>query len=116
MHGDDRVSDAHASQHCDICHSGSSGFGGNLDSAEIVIGAPKCEVAHTSLPIRPSKVRHSDIYPARQEGYMAPKAKPARFVFAVGMLFSITILAVMTWAMAQPSLSPIYHPQLLLLY
>ena len=22
----------------------------------------KCEVAHTSLPIRPSKVRHSDIY------------------------------------------------------
>jgi hypothetical protein len=25
--------------------------------------AAKCEVAHTSLPIRPSKVRHSDIYP-----------------------------------------------------
>jgi hypothetical protein len=46
---------------------------------------------------------------------MAPKPKPARFVFAVGM-FTITILAVMTWAMAQPSLSPIYHPQLLLLY
>ena len=43
---------------------------------------------------------------------MAPK--PARFVFAVGM--ALTGLAVMTWAMAQPSLSPIYRPQLLLLY
>jgi hypothetical protein len=32
--GDDRVSDAHASQHCDIYHNGSSGFGGNADSAE----------------------------------------------------------------------------------
>jgi hypothetical protein len=45
---------------------------------------------------------------------MAPKPKPARFVFAVVM--ALTTLAVMTWAMAQPSLSPIYHPQLLLLY
>jgi hypothetical protein len=46
-----------------------------------------------------------------------PKPKPARFVFAVGM--ALIILAVMTWAdrdLAQPSLSPIYHPQLLLLY
>ena len=45
---------------------------------------------------------------------MAPK--PARFVFAVGM--ALTILAVMTWAMAAPSASihPIYQPQLLLLY
>jgi hypothetical protein len=33
-HGDDRVSDAHASQHCDICHSGSSELGGHLDSAD----------------------------------------------------------------------------------
>src|SRR5262249_58667335 len=41
----------------------------------------------------------------RQEGYMAPKPKPARLVFAVGM--ALTILGVMTWAMAQPSLSPI---------
>ena len=51
-----------------------------------------------------------------QEGHMAPKtnSKPARFLFAVGM--ALTVLAVMTWAMAQPSLSPIYHPQLLLLY
>jgi len=47
---------------------------------------------------------------------MAPqtKSKPVRFVFAVGM--ALTILGVMTWAIAQPSLSPIYHPQLLLLY
>jgi hypothetical protein len=45
---------------------------------------------------------------------MAPKSKPARFGFAVGM--ALTILAVMTWAMAQPSLSPIYRPELLLLY
>jgi hypothetical protein len=33
-HGDDRVSDAHASHHCDICHSDSSELGGHLDSAE----------------------------------------------------------------------------------
>jgi hypothetical protein len=46
---------------------------------------------------------------------MAPKrnSKPARFLFAIGM--ALTVLAAMTWAMAQPSLSPIYHPQLLLL-
>jgi len=31
--GDDRVSDPHASRHCDIYHNGSSGFGGNADSA-----------------------------------------------------------------------------------
>jgi hypothetical protein len=45
---------------------------------------------------------------------MAPQSKPLRFVFAVGMVS--TILAVMTWAMAQPSMSPIYRPELLLLY
>ena len=45
---------------------------------------------------------------------MAPKPKPARFVFAVGM--ALTFLAAMTWALAQPALSPIYHSQLLLLY
>jgi hypothetical protein len=45
---------------------------------------------------------------------MAPKLKPARLVFAVGM--ALTILGVMTWALAAPSASPIYHPQLLLLY
>ena len=45
-----------------------------------------------------------------------PKPKPARFVFAVGM--ALTILAVMTWAMAEPgsSIYPIYQPQLLLVY
>jgi hypothetical protein len=45
---------------------------------------------------------------------MAPNPKPARLVFAVGM--ALTILAIMTWAMAQPSLSPIYRPDLLVLY
>jgi len=47
---------------------------------------------------------------------MAPKPKPARFVFAVGM--ALTILAAMTWALAAPSspIYPIYQPQLLLLY
>jgi hypothetical protein len=47
---------------------------------------------------------------------MAPKAnsKPARFLFAVGM--ALSVLAAMTWAMAQPSLSPIYRSELLLLY
>jgi hypothetical protein len=49
---------------------------------------------------------------------MAPKPKPARFEFAVGMVLAmaLTILAAMTWAVAQPSMSLIYHPQLLLLY
>jgi hypothetical protein len=31
---DDRLSDTHASQHCDIYHNGSSGFCGNADIAE----------------------------------------------------------------------------------
>ena len=43
-----------------------------------------------------------------------PKPKPARFVFAVGM--ALTILAAMTWAVAHPSLSLIYRPELPLLY
>ena len=47
---------------------------------------------------------------------MAPKAKsrPTRFVFAVGM--ASTILAAMTWALAAPSASLIYRPDLLLVY
>ena len=47
---------------------------------------------------------------------MAPKtkSKPARFLFALAM--ALTILAIMTWAMAQPSLSPMYRPELLLFY
>ena len=50
----------------------------------------------------------------RQEGYMAPKPKPA----TVGMVLAmaLTILAAMTWAVAQPSLSLIYRPELPLLY
>ena len=49
---------------------------------------------------------------------MAPKPKPVRFEFTVGMVLAmaLTILAAMTWAVAQQSLSLIYHPQLLLLY
>jgi hypothetical protein len=43
-----------------------------------------------------------------------PKPKPARLVFAVGV--ALTILAAMTWALAQPSASPIYRPELLLVY
>ena len=48
---------------------------------------------------------------------MAPKTKlkPARFLFALAM--ALTIVAVMTWAIAQESSTyPIYRPQLLLLY
>jgi len=49
---------------------------------------------------------------------MAPKPKSARFAFTVGMVLAIafTILAATTWAVALPSLSLIYHPQLPLLY
>ena len=49
---------------------------------------------------------------------MAPKPKPARFEFTVGMVLAmaLTILAAMTWAVAQPSLSLIYRPELPLLY
>jgi hypothetical protein len=45
-----------------------------------------------------------------------PKSKPASFVFAVAM--ALTVLAVMTWRMAEPSPSiyPIYQSQLPLLY
>jgi hypothetical protein len=49
---------------------------------------------------------------------MAPKPKPARFELTVRMVLAmaLTILVVMTWAVAAPSSSPVYHPQLLLLY
>jgi hypothetical protein len=45
---------------------------------------------------------------------MAPKPKRA----TVGMVLAmaVTILAAMTWAVAQPSLSLIYGPELPLLY
>jgi len=80
----------------------------------------KCEVAHASLPIRPSK-SPADRYkgtgtkvPEPRGEQMAPK--PARFVFAVGM--ALTILAAMTSAKVEPSplIYPVYQPQLLLLY
>ena len=56
-----------------------------------------------------------------QEGYMAPKpkSKPARFVFTVGTVLAMALTILMIMAdrdLAQPSLSPIYHSQLLLLY
>ena len=45
---------------------------------------------------------------------MAPKPKLA----TVGMVLAmaVTIIAAMTWAVAQPSMALIYHPQLPLLY
>jgi hypothetical protein len=50
---------------------------------------------------------------ARRGTAPKPKAKPAGFVFAIAMA---GILLVITWAMAQPSSSSIYRPELLLLY
>ena len=51
---------------------------------------------------------------------MAPKAKskPTRFVFTVGttLATALTILAVTAWALAAPSASLIYRPELPLLY
>ena len=50
---------------------------------------------------------------------MAPKPKPARFTVGMVLAMALTILAVMTWAdrdLAAPNSSPIYQPQLLLLY
>jgi hypothetical protein len=55
---------------------------------------------------------------------MAPKPEPARFASVFGTLTSVVgivlavaaILAITTPNLAAPSLSLIYHPQLLLLY
>jgi heme/copper-type cytochrome/quinol oxidase subunit 4 len=51
---------------------------------------------------------------------MATKPKPARFTVGMVLAMALTILAVMTWAdrdwAAPSSSSPIYHPQLPLLY
>ena len=44
-------------------------------------------------------------------GFDAVTLRPVGMVLAM----ALTILVVMTWALASPS-SPIYHPQLLLLY
>ena len=50
---------------------------------------------------------------------MAPKPKPARLVFTVGMVLAmaLTILTITSDRdLAAPSSSPIYHPQLVVLY
>ncbi len=49
---------------------------------------------------------------------MAPKPKPARFVFTAGMVLAmaLTILAVTAWALAAPSAALIYRPERPLLY
>jgi hypothetical protein len=55
----------------------------------------------------------------RQEGYMAPKPKPARFVFTVGMVLAMALTILTITAdrdLAAPSSSAVYYPQLLLLY
>jgi len=70
----------------------------------------------------PLKVRQ--IYRS-QEGHMAPKPEPAGLASVLGTLTSVfgivlavaAILVIMVDRdLAQPSLPPIYHPQLLLLY
>jgi hypothetical protein len=50
---------------------------------------------------------------------MAPKPKLARFVFTAGMILAMALTILTITAdrdLAQPNLSPIYHPQLLVLY
>jgi hypothetical protein len=52
---------------------------------------------------------------------MAPKPGPKRLAFKFGMALAmaVTIVAITTWTSrnwATPGSSPIYHPQLLLLY
>jgi len=71
----------------------------------------KCEVAHTPLPIRSSKgpsgrAGHHDTGGARRE-QMAPKLATVAIVLAM----ALSILTAMTRAW-----SPIFGPQLLLLY
>jgi hypothetical protein len=50
---------------------------------------------------------------------MASKPKPARFVFSVGMVLAMGLTCLTITAdrgLAAPCASPIYHPQLLVLY
>jgi hypothetical protein len=48
---------------------------------------------------------------------MAPKPKPARLAYVFGMVLAVAaFLAITTRNLAAPSSSPIYHPQLVLLY
>src|SRR5262249_18592936 len=98
------------------------GFFGHV---EFLGQPPKCEVAHTSLPNSPLKVRHGDVYlaPAPGGDTMAPKPAPARLasVFRIvasvfGIVLAVAaILAIMGWAnspWAAPSSSPISPLQL----
>ena len=50
---------------------------------------------------------------------MAPKPKPARLVFTVGMVLAMAVIILTITAdrdLAAPCASPIYHPQFLVLY
>ena len=49
---------------------------------------------------------------------MAPKPEPAKLAFVFGTVLAMAaiILAITTHNLAAPSSSPIYQPQLLLLY
>jgi hypothetical protein len=82
----------------------------------------RCDGAHTSLPSHPSKVRHGDIYLARQEGRrdMAQRSASNRRTFVFGIVLAPVVLA-MTWASydwAAPigPTEAIYQPQHLILY
>jgi hypothetical protein len=49
---------------------------------------------------------------------MAPKPEPARlaYVFGIVLAMAAIILAITTHDLAPPTSSPIYHPQLVLVY
>jgi len=49
---------------------------------------------------------------------MAPKPEPARlaYVFGIVLAMAAIILAITTHDLAAPTSSPIYHPQLVLVY
>src|SRR5262249_39031227 len=67
----------------------------------------KCEAVHTSPPIILHKIRQT-WKPGGEQ--MAPKLA----TFAIVLAMALTILTAMTWA--TPNWSPIFGPQLLLLY
>jgi hypothetical protein len=79
----------------------------------------KCEVAHTSLPIRVLTIRPSDLGLLPGGEQMAPNA--FRLVVVLALL-AVTAVAVMTWASrykqasAGPSSEVIYRAQYLNLY
>jgi hypothetical protein len=97
----------------------SPGGGGVRDA---FFGQPaKCDVAHTSLPIRPSKVRRHRS--SARRGLVAPKPETTRppFIFGTVLAAAVTILVIMMWAdrdLAEPipPTEVIYQPQHLNLY